>query len=227
VHPPPFWHGEVIHESPKLHVGPVKPARHKHSAIVGAICRQIPPFWQVFAEQTDPIQNSSIDFLLQPIDLSYSIHIVVQQILLNIHIEHDCYSFHIVLHLNKHSMHMIHPNLINSETVFPSRISNAYISNNRNVRNLADTSTWNYSVLQAVHMFLDWDKVFSDKHSYIDIDRPSNILDKRICISSDWLFQSVDKSKDNDKKNSHTNNSIIFLFRNIDLCNHQNIDNVA
>lgn len=37
----------------KRHVGPTKPVGHKHSAIVGAICRQVPPLSHVFGEQTD------------------------------------------------------------------------------------------------------------------------------------------------------------------------------
>jgi hypothetical protein len=37
----------------KLQVGPVKPNAHKHSAIVGAICLQVPPFKHVFVEQTE------------------------------------------------------------------------------------------------------------------------------------------------------------------------------
>ncbi len=37
----------------KLQVGPVKPFVHKHSAIVEAVCLQVPPFKQSFVEQTE------------------------------------------------------------------------------------------------------------------------------------------------------------------------------
>ncbi len=37
----------------KLQVDPVKPLAHKHSAIVGAVCLQVPPFAHELLEQTE------------------------------------------------------------------------------------------------------------------------------------------------------------------------------
>jgi len=57
----------------KLQVGPVKPVAHKHSAIVEAVCRQVPPFKHVFIEQTEPI-NIFLIFIQYKNNIFFLLH---------------------------------------------------------------------------------------------------------------------------------------------------------
>lgn len=74
----------------KAQVGPVKPFAHKHSTMVGAVCRQVPPLRHVVLEQIAAKSSISV-YQEHSFTPSYSIHIVLQQNLMDKYIEQYCH----------------------------------------------------------------------------------------------------------------------------------------
>lgn len=157
----------------RLQVGPVKPVWHMHSAIVGPVCRQVPPFWHVFAEQTETTKQ-----------LFHLYHIRFNILLLHSHrgpakpVGHKhwirvVFWSHIPLFKQTFLLH-VNPKSIKENSLPLYCYCSAYILNNHNVQNPANTDTWNYSVVPVEHNDLDSNKVVFDKYSCTDIDRPSN-----------------------------------------------------